>query len=133
MEPAIQSTMATAEVLSPGIKFPEFAEKDKPRKTLDRLTTLRKQSLGIAASTPHGATILAELRGGRPLAHDSLRKLSVKATRDLFYSAGAMMKQRNRKTNEEATPGVLQMPASGSKPTLAQMNEINRKFWAERA
>ena len=135
MEEPIQQTMMVAEILSPGISFPAFDRKDKPTKTLDSLHKLRQKALVVATSTAHGATIVAELRGGRPLTHDSLEKMSIAQTRDLFFAAGSGMKHHNRTTTtaDKTTQAVVLEMQPGRKPTLEEMNELNRKYWEKRA
>lgn len=132
MEESIQQTIATAEILSPGISLPEFKASATPAKTLDALTGLRKKAISIANATTHGASMIAELRGGRPLTLFGIDRLSTHDTRDLFFNAGHAMKQANRKAVSDGTVAMMQ---SGEyhKPTLAELNKINKEFWAKRA
>jgi hypothetical protein len=130
MEESIQSTMAAAEILAPGISFPTFDRATKPRDTVTSITSLRKKALSIAASTTAGATMLAELRGDRPLTQDALAKLSVKDTRSLFFSAAAQMKAQNRSATQ--FEGFARTADAPGPMTIKQMNEMNRAFWEKR-
>jgi hypothetical protein len=129
MEESIQATMAAAEVLAPGISFPTFDSATKARETVDSLTTLRKKALSIASSSTVGAAMLAELRGDRPLTHDALQRLSVKDTRNLFFSAAAQMKQLNRAQTHAVGFSTNDRPGP---ITIKKLNEINREYWAKR-
>jgi hypothetical protein len=132
MEESVQMTMAAAEILTPGITFPTFDRANKPAETAAALTGLRKKSLSIFASTAEGGTILTELRGGKVLGAEALKKLSVKDARTLFYAAAAQVKQRNRDRGgriELAQPHLVSTHVVGS---LSEMNRVNREFWAKK-
>ena len=131
MEESIQSTMAAAEVLAPGISFPVFDKATKPRETVDAITSLRKKALSIAGASTAGAAMLAELRGDKPLTHDALTKMSVKDTRTLFFAAASQMKSLNRGNQHYGIESSRTGDASGPL-TLKQMNERNREFWSKR-
>jgi uncharacterized protein len=131
MEESIQSTMAAAEVLAPGISFPVFDRATKPRDTVDAITVLRKKALSIAGTSTAGAAMLAELRGDKPLTHDALTKMSVKDTRTLFFAAAAQMKHLNR-GNQQYGIETARMGDAAGPMTLKQLNEKNREFWSKR-
>jgi hypothetical protein len=131
MEESVQTTMAAAEILTPGITFPTFDRANKPGETVSALTGLRKKSLSIFASTADGGVTLAELRGGKPLSAEALKKMSVKDARTLFFAAAAQVKQRNRDRGsrvELAHPPVAGPVVS----SLSEMNRINREFWSKK-
>jgi hypothetical protein len=133
MEESVQATMAAAEVLAPGISFPTFDRATKPRDTVSGLTGLRKKALSIASSSTAGAAMLAELRGDRPLTAEALNRLSVKDTRNLFFSAAAQMKAMNRTATQFDGGNNFVRTADAAGPlTIKQMNERNREFWSKR-
>jgi hypothetical protein len=129
MEESVQATMSAAEILTPGIQFPTFDSTAAPKDTVNSLTSLRKKSLGIFASTTEGATILAELRGGKPLL-DGLTTMSVHDTRQLFFAAAAQAKQQNRERRVSVADEPTVVP--GKVLTIAEMNRRNREFWKGR-
>jgi hypothetical protein len=129
LEHAISETLAAAEILSPGISFPTFDQAHAPAKTTATLDSLRRKSLLLASSTPMGAAVIAELRGGRPLTGKSLKKMSAKDVRTLFRAASGHMKLHNRSQHDNKS---LNVSVPKGPVTIADINRRNREFWGER-
>ena len=128
LEDAFQSTISAGEILAPGITFPVFDISAAPAITLDSLTAFRRKVLSIAASTPAGATSLAELRGGKAITHDSIEASPHAEIRTLFHGAAVAAKRRNSITVAAAVfeSGVYRTGDSGKR---RDVNALNAEFW----
>lgn len=126
MEDSFHVTCSNAEILAPGITFPTFDHASTPKATLDSFTALRKKALGIANVTTAGATVIAELRAGRPLTVDGLAKMKHGEVRTLFNGAALAMKQRNSAVE---TPNFR--TADTGSNARKSLNERNAEFWAK--
>lgn len=131
LEDSFQATVSSAEILAPGISFPTFDSNEKPKTTLGTITKFRRKALNIAASTPVGATIIAELRGGKTITHDSLEAMSTAEVRTLFHGATSAMKQRNSTQHHQSATASTRVHDAGAPSVRPNINEVNRNFWAK--
>ena len=132
MGESFQSTLATAEILAPGISFPTFDAKQSPKKTLDQMCQFRRKALGIAAMTPAGATLITE-HVGRAFTGDSLSLMKCGEVRSLFNSVGATMRVVNSSAKSASTNDSKTEDApTGLNMTPAAFNKRAADFWKDR-
>lgn len=124
--------VSQAEVLVPGFKVPTFDAAAKRATTVDRMCTSRKLCLSQFATTDSGRAMLLGLNAGQEL---DVVSMDCGAAATLFKGAAGAQAALN---NIAATSGAHRtgdakggIVAGGYKapPTLAEINDINRKFW----
>lgn len=124
--------VSQAEVLVPGFKVPTFDAAAKRATTVDRMCTSRKLCLSQFATTDSGRAMLLGLNAGQEL---DVVSMDCGAAATLFKTAAGAQAALN---NVAATSGAHRtgdakggIPTGGYKapPTIAEQNEINRKFW----
>lgn len=127
LEESFHETLALAEVLAPGMKFPTYDKALRPAQTLDAICKVRAKALHLAFETTEGADIINTI-GGRSV---NLATMSCGAKRVLFKAAAAMKKARNNDRSRH--PGALPAAASAVKsPTnAAELNRLNAEFYAK--
>lgn len=126
---SFRETVATAEILAPGIKLPTFDKSAKPAKTFDAICKLRREALDLAVKTQDGRKIIDEINGGRTV---DATKMTCDAVRVLFRAAGAAKKATNRDgTREQTVLGAGGGLGVHPKSKIQNMADLNR-FHAER-
>lgn len=123
-EPVLQAVVARAEILAPGITKPT-ADALKGNKGTE-LAKFMRTALEKHATADGG---LANI--GPFLMGDSIANLKGERLVGVFNGAAALARQRN---NQRSTvlPARKTGDFSQSVVSIAERNELNRKFWAER-
>lgn len=125
LKDSFQQTIADAEILAPGIRFPAFDSKAAPKTGIEVLTRFRLSALELAYATADGRALIEEVTGGKPMALDCK---CVKDVRTTFRAAAALRKRHNndRGTIVEATLLSNRVPVM----SIADLNKRNREFFA---
>lgn len=126
---SFRRTVASAEILSPGIKVPTFDAKAKPKATVDAACALRRLALDAAmAKEPAIAKYVEDLTGTKTLAADA----DCGAVRIVFDAVAAYCRNSNTKRvqtgdvgNEDDKRFKNQNGAPGEIVTLAEINRRN--------
>lgn len=129
---SFQATVAGAEILSPGIRIPTYDAKLPKKRTYDAICRLRRRALVNFAATDDGASMVAELNGGRPA---KLDRMSCGAIRSLFHSTVAMKKQANngstRSVNDSSQVTNQGTGVKGKIKTAADLNKYHAQFYKD--
>lgn len=128
-----QEMTSAAEVLVPGFKVPTFDAAASRASTVDRMCSARRLCLSQFATADAGAAMLRALSGG---ADPDIVSMPCDAAAVLFSSAAAAKGAANNAA-AVAGAGAATRDAAGQgqadirkgPASLAEMNEINRKFW----
>lgn len=124
---SFQETVATAEIIVPGITLPTFDSAAKPGTTFNVICDLRRRTIDAAAMIPGTMDMLKTLTGGRKL---DTKCMTCDAIRTLFRSLGGMRRAMN---NAPATVTALQTQQTqdngklGLGVTPSAINEAIRK------
>lgn len=131
MEDSFQETIAMAEVLSPGVRFPTFTRDAAPVKTLDALCKFRRTTLDLAYATPEGRGVIDEIAGDK----FNLDGMSCGAVRTLFRSAAVAMKAANSASARTGDAGghrgaQHQEDENFGPRSIAEINALNAKHYS---
>jgi len=126
---SFQETIATAEILSPGIGLPTFDSSAHPVDTVKQLCVMRRKVLDKVWSNPLLQAPMKALMGGK--SWDGGKTMDCKQAKNLFAAMGALQTTINN--NAALGGGKVTIPtaAKGSTvQTLADINKANQEFWA---
>lgn len=126
--------VASAEVLVPGFKVPTFDAAYARAKTVDRMCSARRLCLSQLHATADGAALLKGLSGGGA---PDIVSMDCPAAKALFDSAATARSVLNnlaaqaggKRTGDAAAATDPAAAGAPKTPTIAEMNEANRKFW----
>lgn len=122
-----QATIASAEILCPGIKLPTFDSKVPRKATNDTLCKFRRTALDGAWATEAGRAAISLVTGG---SEPDTKKMTCDAVGVIFHAAANVARAHN---NTSGGPGVRDRDHSTVKvPTIAEINKSNKAFWATR-
>lgn len=125
---AFQEAVAGAEILVPGMQMPTYDKAAKTKVTLDSLCNLRRKSLELHYATTDGKAAIDSISGGATL---DFAKMPCGQERVLFRAAVGLAKQRNNMTQDRATEKTKDKDAPKPVRTAADLNERNRKHYAQ--
>lgn len=131
LEDSFQDTLALAEILAPGLRFPTFDGKAKPVNTLSQICKIRRKALDQAYAHEPSRRLIEQVHGRRTF---DTSCMSCGAIRTLFKGVAALKKAAN---NYQAGGGSSRVSdhaaAGGNHPprTPAEINAANAAFWAK--
>jgi hypothetical protein len=102
-------TIALSEIIAPGVNLPTFDRALTPKESLTRLHQFRVRVLDLAYASPSDRLLIEEANGGREV---DVRKLSIRDTRNLFRTVGALKRRMNNDGLRSHNPGAG-APAGG--------------------
>jgi hypothetical protein len=118
-------TMATAEIIAPGIKMPTFDSRRAAKDTVAQLCALRKSALRIASRNHDSADIVESVLGGRRL---NTVSMSCNDARTVFDAVGAMVAAQNN--SNSVSSGKTFNAVNPSMGRLQKPSDLNR-LWEE--
>lgn len=130
-----QETVATAEVLAPGIQIPTFDAKLDPKENVKNICAFRRRVLDLAYGTAEMRGPIDEALAGKTVngSFTSDKSLTCDAVRGVFRSAGIVKRQMNRTQKSSAmiatsgggtgVRGVIKTPHD--------LNERNRAYYSK--
>lgn len=126
---SFQETIAYAEILAPGMRFPTFDSKAKPVNTVAQICKMRRKVLDHVYADPQSRHFIESVHGRRTF---DCASMSCAAVRTLFRSAAALKRAQNNGGNG----GAFRVADSAGNqthraPTLAEINERNAQFWSK--
>lgn len=89
---SFQSTIASAEILVPGIRIPTYDRAANPSQTFKKICGLRRQALDLAYNQANTRSIIDDVLAGKKL---DTTNMTCDAVRVLFNSATAVKKASN--------------------------------------
>lgn len=132
LERGFQEFVSQAEVLVPGFKVPTFDSALPRAKTVDAMCAGRRAVLVQFSGSPEGKAVLSSVTGDElDLAQAPCDQVAI-----AFRSAAALRgAQNNAHATRDARTVPQGLPLNDGVPrpsmTASQMNEANKKFWAE--
>jgi len=124
---AAASIPSRAEILAPGIKLPTLDAKMATKDRAAALCKCQRKALDLAYQTEAGKKAIAPFLGGKTADFSKLPPALVHAT---FMGASELVKAQN---NAGAARGATPTRDFGKVKTVADINDANRKFWADRS
>lgn len=122
-----KTILSRAEILSPGIKLPTL---DSKASTADRAAALckcQRKALDLAYQTDAGRAAIAPFVGGKTADFEKMPAALVNAA---FMGASELMKAQN---NGGAHASAAPTKDFGKRTTVADINQRNREYWADRS
>lgn len=89
---SFQDTIATAEIIVPGVRVPTFDSKSAPKKTIGALCSFRRTVLDLAYVKPETRAMMDTLNGGRTV---DTKCMTCDKVRGMFRSLGVLRRQTN--------------------------------------
>ena len=130
LETAYTALMAKAEILVPGFRMPTFDAARKRTATVDSMCGARRKALDLAYATKDGKELVDSV-AGRDVSL-SLAKMDCVNIAGLFNSAaGAKKLLNNRAGTSDGKMATVQTVAKTGPKSIAELNEINRKYHAQ--
>lgn len=124
-------TLATAEIIAPGVRVPTFDRAAKPGRTVDALCKFRRTVLELAAGQAVTRGMMDEISGGRTF---DTKCATCDKIRGMFRSLGAMRRTRNNDRGELRIAGTGGAVASTSSVmSIADLNKRNRERHARKS
>ena len=120
---AWQETLSLSEVIAPGMTLPTMDAADSPKKTLDRMCSVRRTALELGANRPELRQFIDGLLGGK-----EIKGLTCDQMRPIFKATGQYAASLNNRESQERHATVTPKP----KLTLAELNKQNREFYANK-
>jgi uncharacterized protein len=120
---SFQESIALAEIITPGVQIPTYDAAAPPKKTLDALCKFRKQVLEVALTKPEYKLFMDGVLSGR-----TIDACDCNSVRTIFRATGQFAKNFNNRT--ETSDARTQDNGKPKKITLAELNKINREFYA---
>lgn len=130
LQALFQDTLASAEILKPGIALPQFTRDAAPAVTVKEICALRRRSLDAAVSDIPDLRTFVEQTLGHP--YDST-KLSCETIRNLFRSAAIVKRTmtNSRMVGDGRAPKTaVAAPAAKPKMSAADLNKMHEEFYA---
>lgn len=134
LEDSWQETVAMAEIIIPGQRFPTFDRAAAPAKGLAAICDLRKRTLDLAHAKPELRGFIDHAVGGDYVVRS--KTMDCASTRLLFRTIAGMQRDRNNSgevghhTNDRGFGGG--QGAIGVR-SLADLQKKNDEFWANQA
>jgi len=129
LEGSFQQTLATAEIIAPGVQLATFDSKAKPTVTLKAVTGLRKRALKLGLLDAATCQLTWAIRG-REITADGIEKLSSHETRTLFNAVGAAKKVANQAQPARANGAAATADSGKGKiRSITDVNKANAEFW----
>lgn len=125
LDDSYRDTVAGAEILAPGIRFPTFDKKAAAKDSLSTICNLRRNALDLAYVTPEGRGIIGDVLGGKSF---DLPNMSCGDVRGLFRSAVAAKRASNNAAHK-AKDRVL-ATETGIK-SIGDYNKSLSEYWAK--
>lgn len=126
---SFQETVAGAEILAPGIRFPAFDAKMAAKDSLNVICNLRRKAIDLAYHTPEGRGIVEEIVGDKPL---DLPAMSCGEVRSLFRGAVAAKRIMNNVSGGKANDTNKSI-ATGTVKSLGDLNKTLNAHWAAKS
>lgn len=131
-----QQTIANAEILVPGIRFPTFDHRANYKLTRDALCALRRRALGKALDDEDTAIVIRSITGDKA----AIGALDCAIVAERFNSSAEVLKvsrasgSATRDAGKQAAiSGAMTFPGSTSKVlTPAEINAKNKAFYADK-
>lgn len=128
-----QETMATAEIIAPGVRVPTFDAAAKPGRTVAAICKFRRTVLDLAYGSPLTRGMLDEVNGGRTL-DTSEKCMTCDKVRNTFRSLGLLVRAHNndagaRDRRVSGTGGAVQSTSGIS--SIADLNKRNREKYKD--
>lgn len=129
-EDSYQNTIAMAEIIAPGIRFPTFDRAADPKKTIGNLTALRVKTLDLAWNMADTRGMIEDITGGKT---PDYKKMSTKDVRTLFNAVGAAKKRANSHDNRNGggSHTVSSSGPVGAVTSLADLNKRNADYYSK--
>ncbi len=124
---AAASIPSRAEILAPGIKLPTLDAKMATKDRAAALCKCQRKALDVAYSTDAGKAAISPFLGGHKADFEKLPAALVHAA---FMGASELVKAQN---NGRAHDSVAKTRDFGKPHTVRDINEANRKYWADRS
>ncbi|GAA7770955.1 hypothetical protein RN01_29800 [Cupriavidus sp. SHE] len=124
---AAGSIPSRAEILAPGIKLPTLDAKMATKDRAAALCKCQRKALDVAYGTDAGKAAIAPFLGGHKADFEKLPAALVHAA---FMGASELVKAQN---NGRAHDSVAKTKDFGKPRTVRDINEANRKYWADRS
>lgn len=130
LQPSFVDTVATAEILAPGIQAPTFDAKLPPVKTFDSICGHRRAAMKAVLASPSGnnATVAQFINSG--LRGFTVDTMTCGHTRELFRAAGALKATVNN-GSRTADVHLGAVAAVGSAKTPRELNAIAAKHYGK--
>lgn len=122
---SFQETLATAEIIAPGIHAPTFDGKAAPRKTFDSLCAFRKKVLDAADRDPATHVLIDSITRGR-----ALDKMRCSDVRTLFHVVGTAKRNENNRAltaSASVADRTVFGGGTGVRGTVKTIAELNKK------
>lgn len=123
---SFEETMASAEIIAPGIRLPKFTMDAAPHSTLEVICGLRRKAIQFAVKDSYA--VVEEVRGGRPLLESDISKLTCSQTRDLFNGIAAIKRNRNNNDTAKRTLGLQDGGGTGVKGPIRTPADLNKRM-----
>lgn len=119
------SVRQRAEILAPGLKLPTFDA--KAVKTADAICTCQRRALDAAFATETGRAAVQPFLAGRA---PDFATMDAGAVNTIFTGAVELMRHTNNSRGLRDGIGTRDF---GRQTTVADLNQRNRQFWADRS
>jgi len=134
LETSYKSVLAQAEVLVPGFRMPTFDAAMPRVKTIDRMCNARRSCLTAFYATKTGANVVNSVTGKQDL---ELADLGCAEVATIFKAASGAQALLNN-AGQTRDSGAMADPNAGDQKStapvsVAQLNELNRKYWEGQA
>jgi hypothetical protein len=126
-EETFSQTVATAEILSPGIHVPTFDKAASPLNTFQSICGLRRKTLQAASKDADNKELIKKVQG-RDLADTEIRTMTCDSVRTLFNAVGVLKKEANNGSVNHGTREIMDagLGTVGGK-SIADINKRNRE------
>jgi hypothetical protein len=125
MADSFQSTIATAEIIAPGMRVPTFDKAASPVQTLKKVCGHRRTALDLAYAAPATRGLVEDVLGGKAL---DTKAMSCDQVRTVFNAVGALVRKANNDGNKG--DGYAAQATDAKKPLMKSVKDIS-KLWQE--
>ena len=134
LEDSWQDTVAMAEILAPGIRYPTFDKASAPANSLKKIEELRKEALDLAYNKAEMRGNIDDAVGGSYI--DRKRTLDCGEMRTLFRAMAALQRSKNNAGQQHFVGFTADRGAGGGTGALRgltpeKLNQKNAEFWAK--